>query len=259
MFTAEALELIQETAQKATAVELLAIEDPRQHHVRVGENLTTIEKAPPLRNHHADSIESFCKIVNTLPIITGRPGTAGDIQATVWHSPDKLVALFDDADRRDVVTCRLTPSRQVVTLAKIDRRPLNQREFCRTLKLELGVPETWIGQFRRLDWSSANEATTETRRGADRLGAAIRAEVSGIDKLPEELTLQIPLYETDGARATYSIRCLIEIDPDPNARTITLATTPGEIQAATDSCQADIAEMLDLELEKGTPVFYGTP
>lgn len=252
MFTAEAIELIQKTAQKAAAAELLAIEDPRQHHVRIGENLTTIEKAPPLRKHSAESIESFCKIVDTLPI-------NGDTHATVWHNPAKIVALFDDADRRDTVVCPLAPSRQFLTIGRIDRHPLNQRDFCRTLKLDLGVPETWIGQFRRLDWSSANEATTETRRGADRLGAAIRAEVSGVDKLPEQLTLQIPLYETDGARVTYSIRCLIEIDPDPNARTITLATLPGEVQVAIDEAQGDIAVILGEALGSVIPVFYGAP
>lgn len=252
MFTAEALELIQETAQKATAAELLAIEDPRQHHVRIGENLTTIEKAPPLRFHTANSIDSFCDIVHKLPMVD-------KAASTIWHSPERIVVVFDDIDRRDCAICLLEPSQQILALNRIDRKPLNQRDFCRTLKLDLAVPETWIGQFRRLDWSAGNDAVTETRRGADRLGAAIRAEVNGIDKLPEELTLQIPLYRTDGARLTYPIRCLIEIDADPNARSLTLATFPGELQNAIDTSQHDIDKMLDEAFNGVVPVFYGAP
>ncbi len=252
MFTVEALDLIQETAQQAKAAELLPIEDPRKHHVRVGDDLQTIDKAPPLRRHTANSIEAFCAIVNELPI-------AEDSHPTVWHGNEKIIAMFDDRDRRDSVTCPLEFSKQFLALNEIDRKPLNQRIFCRTLKLDLGVDETWIGQFRRLDWTATNEATGETRRGADRMGAAIRAEVNGIDKLPDCLTLQIPLYETDGARGVYFVRCFIELDPDPNARTITLATIPGEIQAAFDQVHRDIDEMLSGNLEGDVPVFYGAP
>lgn len=260
MLTAEALQLIQKTAQEARSVEILPIEDPRVCHVRVnsadGATLQTIWRQPPLRCHRPHSIAAVCDFVASWI-------THGEGKPAIWHDRCQVAVLLDDADRRDTVIMPLGTSQHLAALHKIDGQPLSQRDFCRRLKLELGVPETWIGQFRRLDWSSGRNATTTHARGQDRLGAEIRAEVNGIDKLPETLELSIPLYEADGANTPWPIACNIEFDPDPNAQTITLAARPGAIAAAHDRAQADIAEMLAAQLalvsDKIVGIFYGSP
>jgi hypothetical protein len=247
----QALRLIQETANQAANAQILEIDDPRVVHVRLGDALTMIAKTPPLRAHQANSVESFCAIVAALPL-------DGDGRnPTVWHSPEKLHAAMDDSDRRDTVTCKLVQSREYETLKRIDRDPLLQKEFCKLLKLDLGVPETFIGQFRRLDWASGNDASGETRRGVDKMGVSIRSEVAGIDQLPDTLVLQIPLYSTDGARMFVPIECMIEIDPDPNRRSLTLATKPGATEAALHAVHRQIADTLAENLPD-TPVFYGS-
>jgi len=260
MFSAEALALIQKTAQAAQSVEVLPVEDPRVCHVRVngpdGATLQTITRPQPLRCHKPHSIAALCNFIASW--IAGGEGTPA-----IWHNRSEITVLLDDCDRRDVLVMPLGASQHLRALLAIDRQSLGQREFCRRLKLDLGVPETWVGQFRRLDWSSSRNATTTHARGHDRLGAEIRAEVNGIDKLPETLELSIPLYEADGANTPWPIVCNVEVDPDPNAQTITLATRPGAVSAAHDLAQEDIAEMLTAALEpvkdRIVGVFYGTP
>ena len=249
----QALRLIQETAIAAANAQILPIDDPRVVHVRLGDALTMVAKMPPLRAHQANSVESFCAMVEALPI----DGDGGG-NPTVWHSPEELHAALDDSDRRDTVTCNLVKSREYETLKRIDRQPMPQKDFCKVLKLELGVPETFIGQFRRLDWAFGNDAAGETRRGVDKMGVSIRAEVAGVDQLPDTLVLQIPLYSTDGAGMFVPIECMIEIDPDPNRRSLTLATRPGAMEAALHEVHRQIADVLVEQLPSATPVFYGS-
>jgi len=254
MISSEAIQLIQKTAQDAAIAQVLDIDDPRAHHIRLGNEVIQIAKPPAIRTHKASSIEAFCQVVNNLPADSGQSQTA-----TVWHDGFRVVGIFDDGDRRDTVKCELTPSRQLETLRKVDRTPLNQREFVRCLKLELGVPEDFVAQFRKLQWSHGENMTTEHNRGADKLGASIRAEVDGVESLPDKYMLRMPLYDTDGAKQPYDIQCLIELDADPNARTITLAPQPGAIQAALDAAQKDIEKDLNGGLKGNVPVFYGAP
>ena len=249
----QALRLIQETATQAANAQILAIDDPRVVHVRLGDALTRVEKSPPLRAHEANSIESFCAMVAALPV----DGVEGG-SPTVWHSPEKITASLDDSDRRDTITCDLVKSREYETLKRIDRQPMPQKDFCKVLKLDLGVSEAFIGQFRRLDWAFGNDASGETRRGVDKMGVSIRAEVAGVDQLPDHLVLRIPLYSTDGARMFVPIDCMIEIDPDPNRRSLTLASVPGAMEAALHEVHKQIAEALAEDLPDGTPVFYGS-
>ena len=250
---AEAIKVIQETACKAGAAQILAIEDPDNYHVLINGELTRVAKLPKPRQHRVLDIASFCRAVETF----------GEVTVGVWHSHSRIVAVLHDDTRRDHVTLTLGQSEQFTALNEYASKMLDQRTFCSMLKLRLGVEESFVGQFRRLDWSHTKEASGTAARGSDRMGISISDEVNGVGDLAEELTLEIPVYDLSALPYRYKISCLIEIDAQQQK--LAVVPKPDVISVAVDQAQHDIHELLAGDLngnvddDNAVPIFYGTP
>lgn len=253
---AGALRLVQETACRAQAAEILAVDDPHSYHVRIGDELMKIDRMPPPREHAVHDIPSLCRVVKQF-------GATG---ASVWHCHHGIVAILDGFMRRDCVTLVLAASDQMEALVEIDARVddrgrqagMDQRAFVNALKLRLDVDETFVGQFRRLDWRQEQTAHGTAARGQDRMGKAVSAEVNGVADLPETLALEIPVYCLAGVHYRYKIACHIDIDAAQQK--LSLVSVPGAIKLAIDAAQADLRRLLEVELgDGGTEIFYGRP
>lgn len=251
MFPVETAKLIQETACKAEAAQILDVQDPANYHLRIGDQIIQIQKAPTPRTHEVRDMPSFIAAVEAF-------GTAG--ACSVWHSDSQVRTILDDSTRRDFVVLVLEHSAQLVALLEYNSRPLDQRSFCQMLKLRLGLDESFVGQFRRLDWSHSKQASGTSDRGRDRMGVSISDEVNGVADLADEVTLEIPVYDLPNLPYRYKIPCFIEIDA--TQQKLAVVTKPLAKSIAIDQAQADLHAMLENGLnandsEHVTPVFYG--
>jgi len=248
----ETLELIQQTAQKAQEAQVLDIPgDGRMARVKIGSEVKEYYVQPKPRSHQVNSLQDLIHYVDGLD--TEKEG----VKPVVWYSHDAVVLVIDDEDRRDTVTFRLKESDAFAQLRMLDsQKPaLDQRSFIRLLRTRLGVDAGTVAQFRKLTWQNGSRTAAEVSRGGDRMGREINAQVDGIGDLPEELSIGVPVYDQQGERETYWIRCLL--DYDTVGQKIEMVPAPAAIAQLIDEAQASICRRLTEALE--IPVYYGKP
>jgi len=269
MLPAETLKIIQDTAQRAQKLELIPSPfDSRAAYLRLEDRYESIDVPPPLRNHFVCSLDDLVEYAKPLAgaRLTG-PDAADEPQGrlpelagtgpVIWHSPQAVILILDDADRRDRVTFGLTFSQPFILLVGIAQNPapMSQREFVRMLKISLRVPEPLVGPWRALNWSVISEAMGEVTAGVDRMGKQVNARVAGTSALPNDLTVHVSVYNEPGERRQYPIQCDIEMDPA--SQRLLLIPQEGELQDAIQLSQADIRDRIIGRL--ACPVFFGSP
>jgi hypothetical protein len=254
----ETLELIQQTAKQAQApvvVESLNT-DGRTAYVQQGGEIKQFPLPAKPRDHRVGSLAD-------LILFAQREDNKSPI---VWHGVECVVLVTNDADRRDSVTLPLTLSERFKTLQMLaeEKPALTQVEFIRLLRVDLGLDNTAVvAKFRKLDWSNGAEANGDIQHGSAKLGKSIAAKVQGIDALPDELPVEVPVYQQTGERQAYIVQCLIEIDT-LNQR-FQLIPKADELERVVDLAQAGIHERLNVALnsdaatDANVPVYYGTP
>lgn len=258
----ETLELIQETAQKAKAARLLDIPgDGRTAYMQLGGELQTVPIKPAPRNHRVCSLEDLIAFAT-------RCRDDDTSNPVIWHADDEVVLIIDDADRHDRVTFSLTRSEPFEALWSLRNRTkpgaLDLRLFIRLLRIVLGLDNQGVvDQFRKLEWKLQGDTSAEVRHAKESMGKSIMAEVQGVDDLPDELVVSVPVYRDVGERTPIDIACAIEIDA--RNQTLELMPLPGEVERAVQLAQADIEGRLldtlqvDDSPEPNVPVYYGSP
>lgn len=247
MFTAEALQLIQETAQQAEKVSILdTSEDGRKVFYDVQGNREQRDAPPPNRQHLVESVADLIEYA------IGHP------DAVVYHNWDRVVLVLDDSDRRDQVTFRLVKSSQFSRLAEMQSAPtwVSQRAMLLTLRLELGVPPEYVSPFRKLNWTGSQATSSTVGQARESLGKDIHAEVNSADGLPDELVIQVPVYQNPGERTPQAVCCGLEIDVAQ--QTFLLSPFPGQLSLAEEIAQLYIHERL-VDGLSGIPCYYGSP
>jgi len=250
-FPKETLELIQDTARKAASPQVVADIDPRMVHLAIDGTLHAINVPSPVREHRVYSLDDLVNYASNCP------------NGSIWHSRSGVCLLIEDYDRRDRVTFALHASEQYDSIVAAADKPLNQADLVKLLRLKLDLPDL-AAQFRRLDWAKSDGGRAEIQHGKESLGREILAEIQGVDQLPEEFRVEIPLYQEQGERdQVYLIR--IAIDIDTVNRLFLLAPFPGELESAADHHQADIDRRLREGLGEGLggpdgiEIYYGDP
>ena len=254
---AEAIQLIQRTACAAEAAQILDISDPDDYYVLIAGNLHTIAKLAEPRQHVVYDLPSFCAAIDAFH----------KRECSVWHGLSRIVAIFDNDTRRDQCSLMLHHAEQFVALREFDAKLLDQRSFCAMLKLRLGIDESFVGQFRRLDWQHEKKAGQVSARGQDRMGVSISDEVNGVADLAAELVLEIPVYDLPNLPYRYKIACHVEIDA-PQQK-LSVNSKPDAIKSAVDQAQFDLGKLLENSLNgrltdgetdgNRTPIFFGLP
>lgn len=257
MIPVETLELVQRTAQTAQEARVLSEldGDGRRRFVQHGDTITEYVITPTVRKHYVHSLID-------LILFARRPDNKAPI---VWHDSDGVTLLIDDADRRDSVFFPLTASKRfevLRTLAK-NKPAFNQSQFVRLLRVELGLDNLKIvSKFRKLDWSMSNDGSGDIQHGNNKVGKSVLAKVQGIDELPEELAVEVPVYQQTGERQAYVVKCAVEIDTVNQQ--FQLIPMPDELERVIDLAQASIHDRLvaalgEVDGQKAIPVYYGKP
>jgi hypothetical protein len=256
MLPEKTLELIQRTACESQAPRIIPElnGDGRTAYLQQGNSVKAFPIAAAVRKHAVHRLEDLIEFA--LGTETKKP--------VVWHGPTGVVLVTDDDDRRDRVQFPLTFSERFLIMRKLEKepRPMTQPQFVRLLRIHLGIEPLVIKQFRRIDWENGDQGTAEVNHGNMRVGKSIVAKVQGIDELPDELRVPVPVYQQVGERHEYLVRCYIEIDPANH--TFEFGPMPDELEQLVDSAQASIRERLETGLsreggEQEIPVYYGAP
>lgn len=246
----EALQLIQETAVQAEAACIMKLPgDDRKIYVQQGKEWREYDVQPEPRKHTVHTLADLILYVNESGVVT---------DGVVWHDTIGVVLVINDTDRCDTVTFPLTLSERFRKLQKLaaEKPAMQQDRFVKLLRLELGVDPLIIAKFRKLDWEAGDKGTSDVRHGDTRLAKSVIAKVQGIEELPEELVISVPVYQQTGERDLYDVRCDIEIDA--RNQQFQLVPKPDELERVLDLAQASIRERLSDEL-KGVDVYYGRP
>ena len=256
MITAEAIELIQDTAVKANASWFYATPaDPYAFYRKVAhptmEGLDTLERVAMergARSYQFNTLDDLAKAIEQF---------SGTKQVLVLCGASSIQAVLQESDaKRDILRMPLSITSQCQTLLHLhkDHVPYNQRTFISLLRVELNgcVDSTIISQIRTLKFSKNSTGESDLQPGKETLGKEVMvAAVTGTSgtPLPETVELQIPPFEefAEEEGFTFTVKCALDLDIE--AAQLRLIPLAGELPRMQRLALAMIAERLTQSLD----------
>jgi hypothetical protein len=222
--------------------------DPRKAYVAHAGTLKETIVPAPLLEGNVETFQSLFEAVETF----------GGAAASVWHNSDRIVAMFDNADRLEVVGMQLRYSDQFEAIRKLPKT-FDQRALVLFLKRNLAgaVDDTLISIFRQIDFTKREEGGTKLNHGDESLGRGVHAAVTGRSEIPEFITATVLVYSNPDVLFRATIR--LSVDIDVQRCVIDLTPLPDEIENAVVAAQNEIGERLRSEAPDNVTVFYGVP
>ena len=246
---AEAIKLIQETAVRAS--EPLAIKVPGDlAHVarflkRDGE-VVTVQAAPPDRGHRLNMIADVIEFAKAVSL--GLHGGGDAPKPVLWIGAHRVCVLIDDWARWDyaALTLRHTPQYDSLVVLE-DAVPISQRDFIRLLRIDLDgclpAQSNLIELVRSLKFSSAGQVESTLKTQRESMGKSISAAVEAASTLPEEITLNVRVYDVHDLQVRRPVRCAVEVFPHEQA--FRLTPLPMELHTARETELAELFERID--------------
>ncbi len=250
----EALNFLADQAVSAAVPKQITSGDDRKILYAIGGEIREIESKPLPRNH---TLGHFDEVAN----VAGRFGE-GDNKPVVWVGPEKVVVVIDDESHRlEKATLPLVKSEAFKRLESLRSAPapalMDQKAFVRLLRIDLAGtldPGALLNMVRNVRWSSQSDGSIGRQR--ESLGSEITARCQDGKDLPEEVTLRLPVYITQGARLEKPVRCSVEVEPaDCKLRLLPL---PNELERVLQDTLDDIAAAIAERIED-IPVYLGQP
>lgn len=263
----ESLKLIQETACKAQAAEEITEESYCERFgeriFRIGNLIERVALSPPVRRHYLRSLEDLIAMANWFAGTEENPDESScktTYDSVVWHDTNGVVIIIDDNVRRDKATFPLDYSQPFLQLQYLERdKPqMEQRQFIRCLRIDLGMPNEVVAPFRKLNWAQSVAMKSHIGQAQESLGRAVDASVMGNENLPDEMVIPVPIYCAKGETRAYNVSCALEVDT--TNQKLMLCPLPGELDDAIHHHQADIRRRLDEGLaDAKIPIYFGSP
>lgn len=247
----EAIQLIQDTAVDAKDAAIVAIPGV-DNAVLISQGGKSTERTipPPRRKHESNDIESFVEVIRN----------CGD-KPSVWHNHTQVVALLNDAERRDTVTLNLVESKLFKSLQfKDGQRSFSQRELINFLRISLAgcVPPDLVSTLRTLNFRSAAKTDSTVEHAKDSLGRSVEQAVTGASDLPEEFLATIPVYAN--VLPDHRAGILVAVDVDfENQKFVLSVVGDGIMDAITEAQGVLSTKLTDLFDDVDQSVYYGKP
>lgn len=175
--------------------------------------------------------------------------------STTFYDESRIAFVYDLDDRRSVATCDLPLSPQYAWLKTQSGKPMNQRDFVRTLRIVFqGCHDgSVLNLVRNLKFTSAGEVAGVVQQGRESMQKSIMAEVRGEAAIPEAMTLTVPIFENYGYNA--QVACALEVMAD--SMCFNLTPFPMALKRSINEALDDIANLL--QGEGMPPVYRGSP
>ncbi|MGD0040327.1 MAG: hypothetical protein ABSE84_07930 [Isosphaeraceae bacterium] len=251
MLHPESLKLIQTAACDAQKAEIIPLPgDGRKALVRIGTTVQEHAIAPPCRQHAVETVEALASYARKLTTPAA---------AVVWHDGQEITLVLDDADRRDFVKLSLKPAPQFQAAQGLSAMaaPISQEELIALLRHKLGAPKDLVSVFRSVDFQRTDGAQANLQHGKNTLGKQVNAQLVGADRVPEEITLTIPVFTNCGLNTPYPLK--LNVDVDVVRCQFRLVVVPGGLDDLMDRAQEAIAKSLTTLLkDSGIPIYRGS-
>lgn len=253
----EALKFLTLQALAAGDAKAMATVDPGVERVVIGGVVKDYPKPLPHRTHVVNRLDEIVRLAARFAEIT----TDGPTTCTVWYSENAVtLVLDDDARRLNKVVLPLVESEVLGKLRKVGSTKYDLKGFRRFVRVDLGpyLPEVaLLGSLKKIEFSNGTTVKSEKTKDKESLGREVMATIRSDAQIPDNLTLQIPVWSTFGERdEQYPFRCFVEIDPMDC--TCQLIPYPDEVQRVYGLALASVQDRLDA-LPETVPAYHGTP
>lgn len=249
---AEALKFLTDLAAKAQAPQKLDIPDPRFASYLIGGTPERIGIPAAPRDHQPKSLDEIVELANRF---------SGDRGPVVWYDETKVVLVIDDDGHRvEKATLSLVPSDVFARVVALRLKPERheQKPFIRLIRIDLAGtlnPIDLLNHVRRIKFENGVARTGEVLRGKESVSMDILSKVNTETAIPEEVTLQVPVYKTIGLKDRYGLRCAVEVDPADGM--FQLLPLPDEIERVQHLAVDSIAARLKSGLVETVPSYFG--
>jgi len=256
--SAEALKLIQDTATQAAGargkVAILEVEqDPNIYYLVTPEGKhERIVPDPDPRCHKLGSIDQVANFVNFVE--------NGDDHVVVWYSQSGVSVICDDRTRRDSANLRFNTTPQYRRLVGLGEAShvFEQKEFVRFLRIELAdclADERLLKFVRECRFQSSSQNGGSVQHGKESLGIDIEAHALNPDDCPEEIVLNVRVFDDPSLKETWQVKCAVELLVQQSV--FRLTPLPMELTRILDHEMNAIGKYLDGECN--CAVFHGSP
>lgn len=254
---ADAIDKVTELTKAGMRVELIAAQgEPAGHYYLMkpdGSATLTLAK-PAWHNEKLATPADLREFIKEQANLEGAP-LANHL---LYYDDQRIIFVYEQDDRRDRATCDLRKSPQFAWLEGASKNPatLDQKSFIKTLRVLfrgcLG-DSNLLALVRQLKFSNAAEGAGNIQHGRESIGRSISAAITGEAALPEDVYMQVPVFENHPFRAR--VACALEVMPQD--QTFQLIPYPLEVQQAMDAALADVVNTL--KGDNVPPAFRGSP
>lgn len=193
----------------------------------------------------------------------------GPDASQVWYSREGVAVLFqkafDSSDRWIRSGIELSFSPQFIRLQELEEcaTTFQQVPLIELLRIELAdcfahMPDL-VKQVRSVKWLTSEDGESSSSQGRASVGKKITSELTNLQNLPEDISLDVPIF--DGYRWRAPVRCSLEARPQGTC--FCLRPLAGQLEAAIrsgeQSLNSEIVQCMSSLAIKDVPVYYGTP
>lgn len=242
----EAIEAIKEMSREADAGTLLPVKSVRRKSLLIHHGTHEwLDNDPPTRQHKVESLDSLIAIA-----------TRFKETCSIWHAENAVSVMIDDQWRDDEVTFILEKSSAWHAAMKL-KEPRAQGELIDLCRMELkdvvmeSHPEL-IALFKNVKFKRRDESGAVIDHGRESLGRELEQQVTGTDKLPEEISLMLRPYVA--VESESAVRFAMKISYQQEK--FSFRSVGDDVSNAIDAAQNVMAERFEGVTDK---VYYGTP
>ncbi|MEN6333518.1 MAG: hypothetical protein ABFE01_04605 [Phycisphaerales bacterium] len=173
---------------------------------------------PKSRSHQLGNLIDLISLVKRFAGV-GQPDPHAEQKISVWHSHDAVTAILDDGDEdrrlhRATMPLRISRPFAILQNWQMNRPSLSQKEVIRALRVEFSgcADADDIAVFRSLKFTENRDGESKIEHSKETFGKKVHAEVSVVKAIPEEIILNVPVYDNPWLNQPVPIRCAVEID-----------------------------------------------
>lgn len=254
MIRYDALKLIQDTAVKADGNRVITVKGEPPHVYYLLQQDGSLKKCFAERqqmNHSALDFDSLSERIQ-------RSMTGTDVTPSVWYDITGVTAVISN-DYRDYSRLNLTVSKQMALMMEWDKNgdknfyehgPLYR--LLRTLLRDSMSNNTdLLNLIGKINITKGADVTSAQARGNVSLHKKMVSEATGIDKLPEFVTFDVPFFAESICEVTVDIRVAFDIDAEKEK--FQLYVYPGEINNAIITAEQYLQKTIQKSLDNYVP------
>lgn len=247
---AESIREIERLVKAANTSEVLDVKGERKGVYFIVGPTGVVEKKIADPDWHSETLETPAELRSFIE-------DQKQDRSSVFIADAVVIFVRDLEDRRDRAYCNLIESEPYRWLKEKSASMLSQADLIRLLRITfkgcLGADTALLALVRKLKFDASANASVDITHGRESVGKSINSQIMGVEAIPEEVVLRVPVFENHPFIA--AINCAIEVFPHEQC----FKVTPYPLQV-----RKAMAESLDsiesvLAQEDLPPVYRGKP